>query len=218
MYRVARSSTLSRKKKVCKQQWYAKRCILRAPRHKKHTLKLARTPTDQTVRLYMPVGSSMAPNERYMPWARSQREQVSFGKKWSIDEEKIIRSDSSLQILVPVITNALHQHIFISSLPRWNVRSSEQILYHSSMMFCCWSRATFASRSDSHEPQYQGISLVTVGCRVIICWTGSPFALAFAVREILNSGYCLVFLYVQKIFLNLQTWPQWSARNDRRDW
>ena len=47
---VARSSPLSRKKKVCKHQSYAKRCILRAPRHKTPSLIIAGPPTDQTVR------------------------------------------------------------------------------------------------------------------------------------------------------------------------
>ena len=40
---VARSPPLSRKKKVCKHQSYAKRCILNAQRHKTHSLIIACT-------------------------------------------------------------------------------------------------------------------------------------------------------------------------------
>ena len=46
---AARSSPLSRKKKVCKHQAYAKRCILRASRHKTPSLIIAAPPTYQTV-------------------------------------------------------------------------------------------------------------------------------------------------------------------------
>ena len=47
---AARSSPLSRKKKVCKHQSYAKRCILRAPRHKTASFIIPGPPMDQTVR------------------------------------------------------------------------------------------------------------------------------------------------------------------------
>ena len=47
---AALSSPLSRKKKVCKHQAYAKRCFLHAPRHKTPSLIIAAPPTYQTVR------------------------------------------------------------------------------------------------------------------------------------------------------------------------
>ena len=46
---AALSSPLSEKKKVCKHQSYAKRCTLRAPRHKTASLIIPEPPTDQTV-------------------------------------------------------------------------------------------------------------------------------------------------------------------------
>ena len=36
----------------------------------------------------MPIGASVAPNDRYMQWAGIWRKQVSLGEKWSIAGEK----------------------------------------------------------------------------------------------------------------------------------
>ena len=49
---------------------------------------IAGTPTDQTVILFMPIGSSVALNDRYMQWTRIWRKQVSLEEKWSIAGEK----------------------------------------------------------------------------------------------------------------------------------
>ena len=73
---AARSSPLSRKKKVCKYQSYAKRCILLAPRHKTASFIIAGPRTDQPVLYHMPNGSSVAPNDRYMQWAGIWRKPV----------------------------------------------------------------------------------------------------------------------------------------------
>ena len=76
------------KKEVCKHQSYAKWCFLRAPRHKTPSLIIAAPPTYQTVRYHMPIGASVAPNDRYMQWAGIWRKQVWLGEKWSIAGEK----------------------------------------------------------------------------------------------------------------------------------
>ena len=73
---AAWSSPLSRKKKVCEYQSYAKCCILRAPRHKTASFIIAGTPTDQPVQYHMPNGSSVALNDRYMQWEGIWRKQV----------------------------------------------------------------------------------------------------------------------------------------------
>ena len=71
---AARSSPSSRKKKVCKHQAYAKRCILHALRHTTHSLIIAGTPTDQTDQLHMPICSSVAPNGQDFAENRSHLE------------------------------------------------------------------------------------------------------------------------------------------------
>ena len=74
------SPPLSRKRN-CKHQAHAKRCILHALRPKTHLLTIPGTPTDETVLLHMPICSSMALKDRYMQWARIWGKQVSLGEK-----------------------------------------------------------------------------------------------------------------------------------------
>ena len=42
----------------------------------------------------MPIGASVAPDDRYMQWAGIWRKQVSLGKKWSIAGEKKLNHET----------------------------------------------------------------------------------------------------------------------------
>ena len=93
---VALSSPLSWKEKMYKHQAYAKLCILHVLRHKKLSLIIAGAPTDQTVRLHMPISSSVALNEKYIEWARIWRKLVSLREKWSIAGDFFLSLPSKL--------------------------------------------------------------------------------------------------------------------------
>ena len=143
-------SPLSQKKKVCKHQPYAKRCFLRAPRHKTPSLIIAAPPTYQTVRYHMPIGASVAPNDRYMQWAGIWRKQVWLGEKWSIAGEKKLNHWTVFRLFQSCALPDCY--FWIVSLARRTLLNAQCDAWTTYALSSCWIKPSCHSAWASQSP------------------------------------------------------------------